>query len=150
MAGSAVGLGNFLRFPGLAAKYGGGVFLIPYFASLFLMGIPIGWCEWTLGRYGGMRGYSSAAGIFRAVWPVRGSHYIGVLALLIPVTIYMYYVYIESWCIAYGWYYITGDLSLGRDPDRYGAFFEAFVGAREDGLVTTGASSRHRRSPPIR
>jgi len=137
VAGSAVGLGNFLRFPGLAAKYGGGVFLIPYFASLFLMGIPIGWCEWTLGRYGGMRGYSSAAGIFRAVWPVRGSHYIGVLALLIPVTIYMYYVYIESWCIAYGWYYITGDLSLGRDPDRYGAFFEAFVGAREDGLVTT-------------
>jgi len=138
VAGSAVGLGNFLRFPGLAAKYGGGVFLIPYFISLVLIGIPICWCEWTLGRYGGVRGYNSAAGIFRAVWPVRGSIYLGVLALLIPVAIYMYYVYIEAWCMAYGWYYLTGALALGRDPARYADFFETFVGAHEDGLVTAG------------
>jgi hypothetical protein len=59
VAGSAVGLGNFLRFPGLAAKYGGGVFLIPYFVSLLLIGIPICWCEWTIGRYGGKSGLSS-------------------------------------------------------------------------------------------
>lgn len=37
--------GNFLRFPGLAAKYGGGIFLIPAFTSLVLIGIPICWCE---------------------------------------------------------------------------------------------------------
>jgi SNF family Na+-dependent transporter len=138
VAGSAVGLGNFLRFPGLAAKYGGGIFLIPYFTSLVLLGIPICWCEWTLGRLGGMRGYNSAAGIFRAVWPARRSQYLGVLALLIPVTIYMYYVYIEAWCMAYGWYYLTGSLSLGRDPARYGEFFESFVGMHEDGLMTQG------------
>jgi SNF family Na+-dependent transporter len=138
VAGSAVGLGNFLRFPGLAAKYGGGVFLIPYFISLVLIGIPICWCEWTLGRYGGVRGYNSAPGIFRAVWPARGSKYLGVLALLIPVTIYMYYVYIEAWCMAYGWYYLTGALRLGRDPARYAEFFETFVGAHEDGLLTAG------------
>jgi NSS family neurotransmitter:Na+ symporter len=138
VAGSAVGLGNFLRFPGLAAKYGGGAFLIPYFVSMILIGIPICWCEWTLGRYGGRLGYNSAPGIFHAVWPVRGSRYIGVLALLIPVTIYMYYVYIEAWCMAYSWYYLTGSLSLGQDPDKYGAFFEAFVGAHEDGAVIAG------------
>jgi len=138
VAGSAVGLGNFLRFPGLAAEYGGGVFLIPYFVSMVILGIPICWCEWTIGRYGGVRGFNSAPGIFRALLPVRGSQYIGVLALLIPVTIYMYYVYIEAWCLGYAWYYATGALDLGRDPARYGEFFETFVGVREDGLMTTG------------
>lgn len=138
VAGSAVGLGNFLRFPGLAAKYGGGTFLIPYFVSMVLIGIPICWCEWTMGRYGGRHGYNSAPGIFQAVWPVRGSRYIGVLALLIPVTIYMYYVYIESWCIAYSWYYIRGALRLGRDPERYGAFFEEYVGMHQDGAIADG------------
>ena len=138
VAGSAVGLGNFLRFPGLAAKYGGGVFLIPYFVSLLLIGIPICWCEWTIGRAGGVRGYNSAPGIFRAVWPSLASRYVGVLALLIPVTIYMYYVYIEAWCMAYAWYYLTGALDLGPDPARYADFFERFVGTREDGLMTSG------------
>jgi NSS family neurotransmitter:Na+ symporter len=138
VAGSAVGLGNFLRFPGLAAEYGGGVFMIPYFVSLVVIGIPICWCEWTIGRYGGVRGYNSAPGIFRALLPMRGSQYIGVLALLIPVVIYMYYVYIEAWCLAYAWFYLTGALDLGRDAARYGEFFENFVGVREDGLMTTG------------
>ena len=41
VAGSAVGLGNFLRFPGLAAQYGSGAFMIAYFISLVLiLGIP--------------------------------------------------------------------------------------------------------------
>ena len=64
VAGSAVGLGNFLRFPGLAAQYGGGAFMIAYFISLLIIGIPICWTEWTLGRYGGRAGYHSTSGIF--------------------------------------------------------------------------------------
>ena len=56
VSGSAVGLGNFLRFPGQAAQNGGGAFMIPYFCALLLLGIPIGWAEWTMGRYGGARG----------------------------------------------------------------------------------------------
>jgi NSS family neurotransmitter:Na+ symporter len=138
VAGSAVGLGNFLRFPGLAAKYDGGVFMIPYFISIVLIGIPICWCEWTIGRHGGLRGYNSAPGIFRTVIRGAAGRYVGVLALLIPVSIYMYYVYIESWCMAYAWYYLTGALRLGRDPASYGAFFEDFVGAHADGLMTSG------------
>ena len=55
VAGSAVGLGNFLRFPGQAAQNGGGAFLLPYFISLLVLGIPLCWAEWTMGRFGGQR-----------------------------------------------------------------------------------------------
>ena len=41
VAGSAVGLGNFLRFPAQAAENGGGAFLIPYFISMLILGIPL-------------------------------------------------------------------------------------------------------------
>lgn len=53
MAGNAIGLGNFLRFPGRVAVYGGGAYLIPYFIALLLVGFPIMWLEWAIGRYGG-------------------------------------------------------------------------------------------------
>ena len=62
VAGSAVGLGNFLRFPGQAAANGGGAFMIPYFCALLFLGIPIGWAEWTMGRYGGRKGVPLRAG----------------------------------------------------------------------------------------
>jgi SNF family Na+-dependent transporter len=48
VAGSAVGLGNFLRFPGLAAQYGGGAFMIAYAISFLIIGLPIGWAEWAM------------------------------------------------------------------------------------------------------
>ena len=53
VAGSAVGLGNFLRFPGQAVAHGGGAFMIPYFVALLLLGLPLMWIEWTIGRFGG-------------------------------------------------------------------------------------------------
>ncbi len=136
VSGSAVGLGNFLRFPGLAAKYGGGLFLIPYFVAILLIGIPICWAEWTVGRCGGQLGHNGAPGILRSVTGWRYGHYLGVLALLVPLVVYMYYVYIEAWCLAYAWYYLSGALRLGKDPSAYAAFFEHFVGARQNGFVT--------------
>ncbi len=68
VAGSAVGLGNFLRFPGQAVNNGGGVFMIPYILSFLVLGIPIAWCEWTMGRLGGRYGQNSAPGIMYALW----------------------------------------------------------------------------------
>ena len=128
VTGSAVGLGNFLRFPGLAAKYEGGAFMIPYFIALLLLGLPLAWAEWSMGRYGGTRGFHSSPGIFRVLWKNRAAPYIGVLGLIVPVVIYMYYVFIESWCLGYAWHYLTGALDLGRDPEAYKTFFGNYVG----------------------
>jgi len=63
MSGSAIGLGNFVRFPSQIAKAGGS-FMIPYFIALFLLGLPVLWTEWAIGRYSGVRGHGSLPMIF--------------------------------------------------------------------------------------
>ncbi len=133
--GSAIGLGNFLRFPGLAARYGSGSFLIPYAVSLLILGLPIAWAEWSIGRSGGKRGFHSSPGIFHALWKSRYSAYLGGIGLLIPVGIFMYYVFIEAWCLYYAFQYLSGGLNLGQDPSGYQNFFASFIGSDRDGSV---------------
>ncbi|MEO1498453.1 MAG: sodium-dependent transporter [Planctomycetota bacterium] len=135
VAGSAVGLGNFLRFPGQAAANGAGAFLIPYFISLLVLGIPLCWAEWTMGRYGGSRGFNSAPGVFSSIWRHPLAKFLGMPALLIPLVIYMYYVVIEAWCLGYAISYLTGDLMLGPGAEKYSEFFDGFVGAEADGAL---------------
>lgn len=115
VAGSAVGLGNFLRFPGNAAQNGGGAFMIPYFIALLLVGIPIGWAEWTMGKYGGRKGFHSAPAIL-GIWG-KGSvaRLMGTFAVLLPLGVYFYYTMIESWCLNYAWQYATGAMNVIRD-----------------------------------
>jgi NSS family neurotransmitter:Na+ symporter len=113
VAGSAVGLGNFLRFPGNAAQNGGGAFMIPYFTALVLLGIPIGWAEWVMGRYGGRKGFHSAPMILGVIGKGPVVRYLGVVGVLIPLVVYFYYMLIESWCLQYAFRYFTGGLDLG-------------------------------------
>jgi SNF family Na+-dependent transporter len=145
VAGSAVGLGNFLRFPGRAALYGGGAFLIPYFISLLILGIPICWVEWTLGRHGGRYGFNSAPGLFSVVWRHGASRFFGAIAVFIPVIIYMYYVFIEAWCLGYAWAYLSGGINPGADTSQFAGYFSSrfneFIGAHEDGALFRGAST---------
>ena len=108
VAGSAVGLGNFLRFPGVAVNNGGGAFMIPYIISFLVLGIPIAWCEWTMGRLGGRYRQNNAPGIMYAIWQRAPAKGLGALALLIPVTIYMYYVLLEAWCLDYCIFFMQG------------------------------------------
>ena len=97
VAGSAVGLGNFLRFPVQAAKNGGGAFMIPYFVALLLVGIPLMWVEWSIGRYGGGFEHSTAPGVFHTLWRKnRFIKYFGVIGIFGPLVIMIYYTYIES------------------------------------------------------
>ncbi|MBN1654561.1 MAG: sodium-dependent transporter [Deltaproteobacteria bacterium] len=135
VAGSAVGLGNFLRFPGLAAQYGSGAFMVAYFISLLVLGIPICWAEWTLGRFAGQSGLHSTPGILYTLVRHPVGKYLGVLGILIPLVIYMYYVYIEAWCMGYAFFFLTGKLNLGGDVAAYGDFWANFVGANENGLT---------------
>lgn len=149
--GSAVGLGNFLRFPGLAAQYEGGAFMIPYFIALFVLGLPLAWGEWAMGRFGGSRGFNSSPGIYRSIWKTKAAPYFGVLGMIVPVVIYMYYVLIESWCLGYAWYYLSGAMAeVGRQATAmepggtlaeqpYVDFLTAFIGAEANGSAYTGA-----------
>ncbi|HOJ60777.1 MAG TPA: sodium-dependent transporter [bacterium] len=138
VAGSAVGLGNFLRFPGVVAQNGGGAFMIPYFLSFLLLGIPVCWAEWIMGRRAGrLSGLSSSPGLFGILTHGSPFRYMGALGLFVPVVIYMYYVYVESWCLAYAWYSITGALNLQDThlDNPYQIFFSEFTGQeiRPDG-----------------
>jgi NSS family neurotransmitter:Na+ symporter len=104
MAGNAIGLGNFLRFPGKAAANGGGAFMIPYLISLVLMAIPLMWLEWTQGRFGGIRGHGTTPGMFQSMWKHPVAKYLGVLGLFVPTTIIVYYTYIGSWTLGFSIY----------------------------------------------
>jgi SNF family Na+-dependent transporter len=142
VAGSAVGLGNFLRFPGNAASNGGGAFMIPYFCALIFLGIPICWAEWTMGKYGGRYGFNSCPAIFGLLGRHAFWRYVGVLGLIVPIIIYMYYVLIESWCMGYAVSYLLNWIDLGADPtlfkDKSVGYFNSFVGADQDGLLMHG------------
>ncbi|MDR1817355.1 MAG: sodium-dependent transporter [Puniceicoccales bacterium] len=141
VAGSAVGLGNFLRFPGLAAQYGGAAFLVAYCVSLLLIGVPVSWAEWTVGRLGGRRGYHSSPGILHALTGHRWAKYLGAIGVLVPLSVCMYYVYIEAWCLGYAFNALSGGLAEAGAKDGYAAFFNSFTGATGDGdafIFTTG------------
>lgn len=131
VAGSAVGLGNFLRFPGLAAQYGGGAFMLAYAISFLIIGLPIGWAEWAMGRHAGQLGYNSAPGAFAVILRNRLGKFIGIIGVIVPVVIYMYYVFIESWCIGYAANFWSGNLHL-KDATETVGYFAAFTGAGAD------------------
>ncbi|MEW6127419.1 MAG: sodium-dependent transporter [Acidobacteriota bacterium] len=120
MAGNAVGLGNFLRFPALAAKNGGGTFMIPYFISLLLLGIPLMWIEWGVGRYGGKFGYSTAPGMFEKLWKHPLAKYLGALGVFIPLAFVIYYTYLESWTLGYAVLSFTNQIPSieGQTPQQ--------------------------------
>jgi neurotransmitter:Na+ symporter, NSS family len=137
VAGSAIGLGNFLRFPVQAAKNGGGSFMIPYLVALALLGIPLMWAEWTAGRFGGYHGHSSAPGIFQSLWKNnRLIKYFGIAGIFGPFLIFMYYVYIESWTLAYSYYAVTGQLSSIADSAGFVSFLSDYQGVASGGVFS--------------
>jgi len=129
VAGSAVGLGNFLRFPAKAVLNGGGAFMIPYFVAFLLLGIPLMWVEWTLGRMGGAAGHGTAPGMFDKLDGAgRWAKYLGTIGILGPFIILTYYMYIESWTLAYAFYSFTGHLPFSGGQDSMKAFLSGYQG----------------------
>lgn len=132
VAGSAVGLGNFLRFPVQAAQNGGGAFMIPYLVALLLLAIPLCWVEWTMGRAAGARAHGSGPGILNTFWNHRAARYFGAIGVFIPIVIYCYYVYIEAWCLGYAWFALSGELADAARQQQAGEFLSAFQGLKEN------------------
>ena len=140
VAGSAVGFGNFLRFPGLAAQYGGGAFMIAYFCAFLLLGVPLCWVEWSIGRRGGVLGGHSCASAFMLITHSPLWKYLGIAGVLAPLGIGMYYMYLEGWTLGYCVSTASGALSL-ESSEQFKDFFVQFTGAAADGAAYSGGST---------
>ena len=101
-AGSAVGLGNIWRFPYLAAKYGGGIFLLVYIALAVTFGFALMCAEIAIGRKTGL----SAVKAFGAL--NKKYSFIGWIASIIPMIILPYYSVIGGWVTKYIAVFVTG------------------------------------------
>ncbi len=101
-AGSAVGLGNIWRFPYLAAKDGGGIFLLCYLILALTFGFTLLTTEIAIGRKTGQ----SPLKAYQALHPKMG--WLGVIACLVPAIILPYYCTIGGWVMKYMMDYLTG------------------------------------------
>lgn len=115
-AGSAVGLGNLWRFPYLAARYGGGIFLLVYLILAATFGFSLMIAEISLGRKTGL----SAIGAFKKL--NQKYTFIGYLASLVPIIILPYYSVIGGWVIKYFTAFISGQASAAADDLYFGTF----------------------------
>ncbi|MDR2642602.1 MAG: sodium:calcium symporter [Planctomycetaceae bacterium] len=130
VTGSAVGLGNFLRFPGQAALYGGGSYMIAYLIAFVIIGVPLAWVEWGIGRYGGLHGYNSPPGVLRKFTQSDIGAYFGALGVLMPLIIFMYYMIIEAWCLQYACEFLFQQVNNGG-IEAYKIHFENITGQNQ-------------------
>lgn len=119
-AGASVGLGNIWRFPYLAARYGGGAFLIVYIILAFTFGYTMLLSETALGRMT----LKSPAGAFRSYTKNKVVIAGGWLNAIIPMIIVPYYCVIGGWVTKYLFEYLRGNVS-GTASD---GFFSGFIG----------------------
>ena len=121
-AASAVGLGNMWRFPYLAAKYGGGTFLLTYLVLVFTFGVSLLLLETALGRKTGQ----SAIGAFKSFG--KKYAFIGVLASAVPFIITPYYCIIGGWVTKYAAaYVVNGPAALADGGDFFSGFITSNV-----------------------
>lgn len=116
-AGSAVGLGNIWRFPYLAAKYGGGIFLLVYLILAVTFGFALMCAEIAIGRKTGQ----SAIRAFRTL--DKRFSFIGILASVVPIIILPYYSVIGGWVTKYLFVFLSG----GAADSAKDGYFEAFI-----------------------
>ena len=128
-AGSAVGLGNIWRFPYLAAKYGGGFFLLVYIIFAVTFGFALMLTEIAIGRRTG----KSVIGAYKSVNKKFAP--LGILAAVIPALILPYYCVIGGWVLKYMTVFVTGGgenaskatFYTGAENEVELTFFEHFI-----------------------
>ena len=120
-AGSAVGLGNIWRFPYLAAKYGGGIFLLVYLLLAVTFGFALMCAEIAIGRKTG----TSALGAYKKLDKRFG--FIGTIASLVPVIILPYYSVIGGLIAKYFYTFVSGGISDATSDGFFGNFISSPV-----------------------
>ncbi len=127
-AGSAVGLGNIWRFPYLAAKYGGGIFLLVYLALALTFGFTLMIAEIAIGRKTGL----SAIGAFHSL--DRRFTFVGWIAAIIPAIILPYYSVIGGWVLKYIFGFLTGSgANMAQE-----SYFAEYIGKAGEPLLWFG------------
>ena len=126
--GSAIGLGNIWRFPGVAYTNGGGAFIVPYVMALLMVGIPVLFLDYSLGhRYRG-----SAPAVFRRL--SRRFEWLGWWQVLVCFVIMTYYAVIVAWALRYTVFSFT--MAWGEDAK---GFFYDFIGLNTDAVDYSAA-----------
>lgn len=115
-AGSAVGLGNIWRFPYLAAKHGGGMFLLTYLVLVLTFGFALSAAEILIGRKTGQSAIT-AFGVLNKKWS-----FVGWLASLVPMIILPYYAVIGGWIFKYLFAFSTGEAKAAASDNYFGNF----------------------------
>ena len=117
-AGASVGLGNIWRFPYLAAKYGGGIFLLVYIVLAVTFGYTMITAETSLGRMTG----KSPVGAYHSFGKSKWLSFGGWINAIIPVLIVPYYSVIGGWVIKYLFEYIIGNGSKLAEDGYFSSF----------------------------
>lgn len=120
-AGSAVGVGNLWRFPYLAAKDGGGLFLMVYLALVLTFGFTLLCSDIAIGR----RTKKSAIGAYAEMAPKW--KLLGILTFLVPVLIMTYYAVIGGWITKYAVTFLTGHTAAAAQDGYFTAFISSPV-----------------------
>lgn len=123
-AASAIGLGNLWRFPYLAAKYGGGVFIAAYLILSLTLGFTLLITEIALGRYSRQSQITVFGKLGHKKW-----NFLGVLATIVPLVILPYYNVIGGWVVKYFVAYIKCIFCSADTLSDPNAFFASFITA---------------------
>ena len=134
-AGSAVGVGNLWRFPYLAAKDGGGLFLIIYLALVLTFGFTLLVSDIAIGR----RTQKSAIGAYTQMHPKW--KFLGVLTFIVPVLIMTYYAVIGGWITRYAVVYLTGSAQAAAGDDYFSSFISSPVSPVVYALLFMGVTA---------
>ena len=124
-AGSAVGLGNLWRFPYLAAKYGGGIFLLSYVILAVTFGFALMLAEISIGRKTG-KSAIEAYGSLNKKWG-----FLGKLTSIVPMIILPYYCVIGGWVIKYFVTFVSGQGKAAAEAN----FFTGFISKTGEPIV---------------
>ena len=134
-AGSAVGVGNLWRFPYLAAKDGGGLFLLIYLVLVLTFGFTLLTSDIAIGR----KTHKSAIGAYTEMRPRW--KFLGILTFLVPVLIMTYYAVIGGWITKYAVVYMTGQAQAAAQDNYFTGFITSPVSPVVFALLFMGVTA---------